>query len=158
MKPTDCDRLTKVMQAQHSREWSPELRQHAAECSDCSEALSLAEALQDAARIAEGRSRLPDAHWIFEKAKRRTREMAVKRIARLLSAMRLLAAVYAVVAAGWLLHGFAPAQFPELATALRGVSTGYAKTGTLAALACVAAGLLLVLSGRARRRGLGSGR
>ena len=158
MKPKDCDQLMKVIQAQHSREWSPELRQHASQCDECSDALSLADALQDAARIAERQSRLPDAHWIFEKARRRTREMAMKRIARLLAAMRLLAAVYAVAAAGWLLHGFAPTQFPELATALRGVSSGYAKTGTLAALACVAAGLLLVLSGRARRRGLGSGR
>ena len=145
MKPMSCEHESSVIRALHSGEWSGELRHHAAECLDCSQALQLAEALGEAARRAEIRFHPPDAHWILQRSRVMAREIAVRRVTHLLAAMRALAAVYVAVAALWLLRGSAALQYREVASSMHGVSAGFALMGTMVAAVCVVAGLWPIL-------------
>ena len=145
MKPMSCEHESGVIRALHSGEWSGELRRHAAECPDCTQALQLAEALGEAARRAEIRFHPPDAHWILQRSRRLAREIAVRRVTRLLAAMRALAAVYVAAAALWLLRGSAALQYREVASSMHGVSAGFALMGTMVAAVCVVAGLWPIL-------------
>ena len=145
MKPMSCEHESGVIRALHSGEWSVELRRHAAECADCSQALQLAEALQGAARRAEAGFQAPDAHWIWQRSRRMAREIAVRRVTRLLAAMRTLAAVYVAAAALWLLRGYTALPYSEVASSMHGASAGFALMGAMAAAVCVAAGLWPIL-------------
>jgi hypothetical protein len=124
---------------------SMELRRHAAECPDCSEALRLAEALREEARRAERRCNPPDPYWILQRSHRMAREIAMRRMTLLLASMRALAAFYVVMAAGWLLRGYAALQYREVASAISGASTEFALMGAMVAAVCVIAGLWPIL-------------
>jgi hypothetical protein len=143
-----CEHEASVIQAMHTGEWGRELRQHAAECPECSQALALAEALRAQARRAEAAFHPPDAHWVFERSRRMAREIALRRLAFLLALMRALAAVYVVAVVGWLLRGYAATQFREVASSMNGVSIEFALMGAVAALVCVIAGLWPILRDR----------
>jgi hypothetical protein len=145
MKPMSCEHESSVIRALHSGEWSSELRLHAAECPDCNQALQLAEALGEAARRAEAGFQAPDAHWIWQRSRVRAREIAVRRMTRLLAAMRALAAVYVAAAALWLLRGSAALQYREVASSMHGTSAGFALMGAMVAAVCVVAGLWPIL-------------
>ena len=145
MKPMSCEHESSVIRALHSGEWSSELRLHVAECVDCSQALHLAEALRAAARRAEIHCHPPDAHWILQRSRRMAREIAVRRMTRLLAAMRALAAVYVAAAALWLLRGSAALQYREVASSMHGVSNWFALMGAMVAAVCVVAGLWPIL-------------
>jgi hypothetical protein len=132
----------------HSGEWSGELRRHAVECPDCSQALDLAAALGEAARRAEIQCHPPDALWILQRSRMMAREIAVRRVTRLLAAMRALAAVYVAAAALWLLRGYAATQYQEVASSMHGTSSWFALMGAMAAAVCVAAGLWPILRDR----------
>jgi hypothetical protein len=153
MKPMSCEHESSVIRALHSGEWSGELRHHAAECLDCSQALHLAEALGEAARRAEIHCHPPDAHWSWQRSRVMAREIAVRRVTRLLAAMRALAAVYVAAAALWLLRGSAATQYREVASSMHGTSAGFALMGAMAAAVCVAAGLWPILRDRSAAGG-----
>jgi len=151
MKRMGCEHETGVIRALHSGEWTRELRLHVAECQDCSQALHLAEALRAVAARAEVHCNPPDPHWILQRSRRLAREIALRRMARLMAAMRTLAAVYVIAVAGWLLRGYAALQYREVASAMRGTSSELAISGVLAAAVCVAAGLWPILHGGSER-------
>ncbi len=140
-----CEHENGVILAFHSGEWTAELRQHAAGCTDCGEALRVAEALREQAGRAEMCFHPPDPHWIFERSRRRAREMAVRRVRWMMASMRVLAGVYVLAAAGWLARGYAEQQYRDVASALHGSSSGFALLGVAAAAVCVAAGLWPIL-------------
>ena len=148
MKPISCEHESSVIRALHSGEWSGELRRHAAECADCSQALHLAEALGEAARRAELHCHPPDAHWILKRSRVMAREISVRRVTRLLAAMRALAAVYVAAAALWLLRGYAATQYREVASSMHGASSWFALMGAMVAAVCVVAGLWPILRDR----------
>jgi hypothetical protein len=151
MKHMGCEYEAGVIRALHTGEWTEELRVHAAGCSDCSQALELAKALQAGARRAEARFDPPDAHWVFARTTRRAREIAVGHVARLLAAMRILAGAYVAVAAVWLLHGYAALQYREVALAMHGALGGFVLLGAAVAAVFVVAGLWPILGERAGR-------
>jgi hypothetical protein len=140
-----CEHERVVIRALHSGEWSVELRRHAAECADCSQALQLAEALGEAARRAEAGFQAPDAHWIWQRSRRLAREIAVRRVNHLLAAMRALAAAYVAAAALWLLRGSAALQYREVASSMHGASSWFALMGAMVAAVCVVVGLWPIL-------------
>jgi hypothetical protein len=148
MKPMSCEHESSIIRALHSGEWSSELRLHAAECADCSQTLHLAEALGAAARRAEADFHAPDAHWILQRSRVMAREIAVRRVTRLLAAMRILAAVYVATAVLWLLRGYAVLPYREVASSMHGTYAGFALIGAVAAAVCVAAGLWPILRDR----------
>jgi hypothetical protein len=148
-----CDHETSVIQALHSGEWTRELRLHVEECLDCSEALHLAEALRAEARRVETHCNPPDPHWILQRSRQMAREIAIRRLNRLLAAMRALATVYVVAVVGWLLRGDAALQYREVASVMHGASGTLALIGAMAATVCVAAGLFPVLLERSRTVG-----
>ena len=145
MKPMSCEHESGVIRALHSGEWSGELRRHAAECPDCSQALHLAEALCAAARRAEIGCLPPEALWILQRSRVMAREIAVRRVTRLLAAMRALAAVYVAAAGLWLLRGYTALPYREVASSMHGTSAGFALMGAMAAAVCVAGGLWPIL-------------
>ena len=148
MKPMSCEHERVVIQALHSGEWSVELRRHAADCPDCTQALHLAEALGEAARRAEIHCHPPDAHWSWQRSRVMAREIAVRRVTRLLAAMRALAAVYVAAAALWLLRDSAALQYREVASSMHGVSNWFALMGAMVAAVCVVVGLWPILRDR----------
>lgn len=145
MKPMSCEHENSIIRALHSGEWSSELRRHAAECPDCSQALHLAEALRAAARRAEAGFHAPDPLWILQRSRRMAREIAMRRVTRLLAAMRVLAALYVAAAALWLLRGYTALPYREVTSSMHGVSIWFALIGAMAAAVCVAAGLWPIL-------------
>jgi hypothetical protein len=145
MKQMSCEYESGVIQALHSGEWSSELRLHAAECADCSQALLLAEALGAEARRVEAGFHPPDAHWILQRSRRMAREIAMRRLAFLLVSMRGLAAVYVAAAVGWLLRGYAALPYREVASSMNGASIEFALMGAAVAAVCVVAGLWPIL-------------
>jgi uncharacterized membrane protein len=84
------------------------------------------------------------------------REIAVRRLDRLLAAMRALAAIYVVAAAGWLLRGYAAIQYRDVASALHGASSEFALMAATVAAVCVVAGLWPILREDAERERAGS--
>ncbi len=151
MKQLGCEHEVDVIQALHSGQWTDHLRLHAAACQDCSQALHLAEALQAGAQRAEARFTPPDPHWILQRARRRAREIAVARMGRVLAALRALAAAYVIVAAAWLLRGYAAGQYQEVASAIQPATAMFALLGAAVAGVFVVAGLWPILGQRARR-------
>jgi hypothetical protein len=156
MKRMSCECESGVIRALHLGEWTGELRLHAAECEDCGEALRLAGMLQAEARRAEIHCHPPDPHWILQRSRRMAREIALRRVALALTAMRALAAVYVAAAAGWLLRGYAELQYREVASAMHGASTGLALMGAMVAAVSVFAGLWPILREDAERGRAGS--
>jgi hypothetical protein len=151
MKQLGCEHEVEVIRALHSGEWTEPLRLHAAACQDCSQALHLAETLKARAQRTEARFNPPDPHWIFERARRRAREIAVRRMGRVLTLMRTLAACYVIAAAAWLMRGYAAGQYHEVASALRPATAAFALLGVAVAGVFVAAGLWPILGERAGR-------
>jgi len=156
MKRIGCEHEGGVIRAMQTGGWTKELRRHAAECQDCGEALRLAELLREEARRAEKRCNPPDPHWILQRSRRMAREIAVRRLDRLLAAMRALAAIYVVAAAGWLLRGYAAIQYRDVASALHGASSEFALMAATVAAVCVVAGLWPILREDAERERAGS--
>jgi hypothetical protein len=152
MKQMGCEHENGVIRALHSGEWTDDLRQHVAGCPDCGLAMHLAEAMKDGARRAERRFNPPDAYWILQRSRRMAREIAVSRMGRLMAAMRALAVVYVVAAAGWLLRGYAIVQYREVASAMHGAATSFAMLGAMVAAVFVVVGLLPILRQRVQRR------
>ncbi len=156
MKLMGCEHEAQVIRAMRTGEWTEELRGHAAGCQDCREALRLAGALREEARRAEIHYIPPDPHWILQRSRRLAREIAVRRLARILAAMRMLAAFYVAAAAGWLLRGYAETQCREIASALHGASSEFALMAASVGAACVVAGLWPILRDDAERGKAGS--
>jgi hypothetical protein len=73
------------------------------------------------------------------------REIAMRRMTRLLAVMRALAAVYVVAAAVWLLRGYAALQYREVASAMHGSASMFALMGAMVAAAFVVVGLWPIL-------------
>jgi predicted anti-sigma-YlaC factor YlaD len=154
MKQMSCEHENAVVRALHSDEWAEELRLHLSDCQDCREALQLAEALGEVARHAEIHCNPPDAHWILQRSRLRSREIAMRRVAWLLTAMRTLAAVYVGVAAVWLLRGYVTLEYRGVASALHGTASGFAQMGAMVAAVCVVVGLFPILRESAVSAGL----
>jgi hypothetical protein len=112
--------------------------------------------LQAEARRAEIHCNPPDPHWILQRSRRMAREIAMRRVALALTAMRALAAVYVAAAAGWLLRGYAELQYREVASAMHGTSIGLALMGAMVAAVSVVAGLWPILREEAERGKAGS--
>jgi hypothetical protein len=151
MKLMGCEHEAGVIRAMQTGEWTEDQRRHADGCQDCREALRLAEALRGEARHAEIHCNPPDPHWILQRWRRMAREIAVRRLAWILAAMRILAAIYVAAAAGWLLRGYAEVQYREIASALHGASSEFALMATTVAAVCVVAGLWPILCDDAQR-------
>ena len=100
----------------------------------------------------------PDPDWILERSRRMAREVAVRRMSRLLKAMRILAAIYAMAAGVWLVHGFAALSYREIASSLHGPSSHFALLGVIVTSAFVSVGLWPILHEDGKRHGFGSGR
>ncbi len=145
MKQIGCEHETGVIHALHSGKWTTELRLHSAGCPNCSQALHLAEAMREEARRAEAHCNPPDPYWILQRSRRMAREIAVRRVARLLTTVRVLAAIYVVASAGWFFRGYAEHQYREVASAMHGASSGLELIGVIVAAGCVAAGLWPIL-------------
>jgi hypothetical protein len=154
MKQMSCEHENAVIPALRSGEWTRELRLHVTECQDCGEALQLAEALGEVARRSEIHCNPPDAHWILQRSRRVAREIAMRRVAWLLTAVRTLAAVYVAAAAVWLLRGYAELQYRGVASALHGTASAFALLGATVAAVCVVAGLFPILRESAVSAGL----
>lgn len=152
MKQMGCEQERGVVRAQETGEWSEELRLHVEGCGDCGEALRVAGALRDEGRRAEAQCRLPDAHWILERARRRARAMAVARVSRMLMAARMVAAGYVAVVVCWVARGYAESQYRQVASAMQGGAGGFALMGAAAAAVCVAVGLWPILRAGSVRR------
>jgi hypothetical protein len=146
-----CEHEMDAVRALQTGKWTADLRQHVADCQDCSQALQLAEALRAAARQADEFCQPPDPHWIFERSRRRSREIAMRRMTRLLTAVRIVAACYVVGAIGWLLRGFAALQYREVAASLPGASSRLALIGAMVAAIFVLGGLWPILRKHADR-------
>jgi len=146
-----CEHEEFAIRALHTGQWSDALRLHAAQCPDCTQALQLAETLRQQARHADRLCTPPDPYWILQRSRRQARELTLRRVSRLLFAMRALAAVYAVAVSAWLLRGYAALQYRELASTLPGASSGYALIGAALAAACALAGLWPILHQSSRR-------
>ncbi len=153
MKQMGCEHESSVIRALHSDEWTKELRLHAAECQDCSQALYLAEALREGAKRAEIHCNPPNPHWILQRSRRMAREIAMQRMAGLLAVMRTLATVYVVAVIGWLLRGYAESQYREVALAMRGTSSWFALMGAMVVAVSVLAGLWPILREGSELRG-----
>jgi len=153
---TSCEHEEVVLRAVHTGQWTDALRRHAAECPDCSQAIELAGALRQQARRADRICNPPDPYWILQRSRRQAREITLRRVGRLMAAMRALAAVYAVAVAAWLLRGYAALPYREVASALPGTSSGYALMGAAVAAACAVAGLWPILRHDAHRAAPGS--
>jgi hypothetical protein len=147
MKQMSCEHETSVIRALHADQWSSELRQHVAECPDCRQALHLAEALRTLAAQRATQFNPPDPHWILQRSRRMAREIALRRLALLMTTMRTLAVIYAVAVAAWLLRGYASLQYREVASSMHGASSQFGLLGALAAAVCVVLGLLPILRG-----------
>ena len=153
MKQMGCEHESSVIRALHSDEWTEELRLHAAECQDCSQALYLAGAMREEARRAEIHCNPPNAHWILQRSRRMAREIAVRRMARLLAVMRTVAAFYVVAVVAWILRGYAESQYREVALAMRGTSSWFALMGAMVVAVCVLVGLWPILRAGSELRG-----
>ena len=151
MKKLGCEHEGEVTAAVRSGAWSESLKLHAAECADCGAVMQLAAALMQQAQRAEARVTPPDAHWILERARRQTRERTMRRVARLLSGIRLLASIYVVAVVVWLVRGFAEVQFREVMSTMQGRAGWMAVMGATAAARLVVAGLWPVLRESSRR-------
>jgi hypothetical protein len=158
MKQMGCEHENRVLRAMRSGKWTAELRQHAAGCADCSEAMRVAEALQAEARHSEMQCHPPDAHWILERSRRLAREAAVRRMSRLLKAMRILAAIYAMAAGVWLTRGYAALPYREIASSFHGPSSHFMLLGAIVTAAFASAGLWPILREDGKRHGFDSGR
>jgi anti-sigma factor RsiW len=143
-----CEVETCILQALHTGEWSRELRQHAADCPECSQALALAEALRTEARRAEAGFHPPDAHWVFERSRRLAREIALRRMALILMGIRTLAAVYVMAAAGWFLRGYLALPYREIAASMNKTSAEFALMGAAVTVVSLIAGLWPLLRDR----------
>jgi hypothetical protein len=158
MKLLGCEHEHRAIRAFGSGQWTSELRRHISECEDCSEALRIAEALREESSRSQIKCQLPDPYWILQRSRQLAREAAVRRMSRLLKAMQILASTYAVAAAAWLTRDYVVLPYREIASSLHGASSHFALLGTLAAAACVTAGLWPILRGDANSHGFGSGR
>ena len=158
MKQMGCEHENRVLRAMRSGQWTAELRRHASGCADCSEAMRVAMALQAEARRSEMLCHPPHPDWILERSRQLAREAAVRRMSRLLKAMRILAAIYAMAAGVWLVHGFAALSYREIASSLHGPSSHFALLGAIVTAAFVSAGLWPILREDSKRHGFGSGR
>lgn len=151
MKQMGCEHESEVRSAVRTGAWSEELRLHADACADCSAVMRLAGLLLQEARRTEERAIAPDAHWIMQRARRMARERAMRRMARLLTGMRVLAAGYVVAVAVWLVRGFAEVQYREVMSAMPGASAWMAAMGATVAAGLVVAGLWPILREGSRR-------
>jgi hypothetical protein len=151
MKQTGCKHENSVIRAMRTGEWIDELRVHAAECPDCGEALRVAEVLRQEAGRLERVCAPPDTHWVLRRSRRVAREIAMRRMGRVLAAARGLAAVYAIVAVAWLLRGVAAPQYHEVASSMHGVTAGFAMLGAMGAAVCMAAGIWPILGEDGKR-------
>jgi hypothetical protein len=152
MKRISCQHEISVIRALRSGEWTSELRLHVAECEDCGQALRLAQALGEEARRAEIQCNPPDPYWILQRSRRMAREIAMRRMTRLLALIRALAAVYVVAAAVWFLRGYAALQYREVASAMHGSASMFALMGAMVAIVFVVAGLWPILRQSGERR------
>jgi hypothetical protein len=151
MKQMSCEHEVDVIRALHVGEWTDELRLHAEGCQDCSQAMQIAGALAAGARRAETRFNPPDPHWILVRARRQAREIAIRRMRRVLTAMRALAAAYVIAAVAWLLRGYAEGQYREVASAIQPATAMFALLGAAVAAVFVVVGLWpILLEGRQR--------
>jgi len=91
-----CD--LEIVSAQRLGAWSEEQRAHLAACPHCSEALRVAQALRLQTSQSAPLFHAPNPHWVWQRAQKRIRERALRRMTRLLTAAQVLAAVYAVLA------------------------------------------------------------
>ena len=158
MKQMGCEHENRVLRAMRSGNWTAELRQHTAGCADCSEAMRVAEALQAEAERSEMQCHPPDPHWILERSRRLAREAAVRRMSRLLKAMRMLAAIYAMAAGVWLTRGYAALPYRDIVLSLHGPSGHFMLLGVIVTAAFASAGLWPILRENGKHHGFSSGR
>lgn len=103
MKEHQCPYEQEVARATQSGEWSEELRSHATGCEVCADVASVAAFLGDEAQAALGGAALPDAEYIWWKAKLRARRAAAERAVRpiaILEKVTLVCACALLIALG----------------------------------------------------------
>jgi predicted anti-sigma-YlaC factor YlaD len=148
MKTMSCEDEASIIQAMLTGQWTDEVHQHAAECPECSQAVTLAEALRAEARRAEAAFQPPDAHWVFERSRRLAREIALRRMALILIGIRTLAAAYVVGATGWFLRGYMALPYREIASSMSKTSAEFALMGAAVAVVSLIGGLWPILRDR----------
>jgi len=101
-----CERESDVVRSLRTGLLSPELCDHVLSCVICTEARSAARGVLGADSLLRAEHEPPPAGLVWRRAEARRREMDMKRVTRPLVFMRVLSAVYVVLAAAWFLHSF----------------------------------------------------
>jgi hypothetical protein len=129
-----CEREALVAAAARSGAWQDGLEQHVATCAICAETRRITQMLLGAAmRPAQP----PPANLVWQRFEARRRQLALRRATRCMALMCVLAAVYAVVLAGWYLPQLWHAR---LASDFSPLSNGVVFVGVLAAILAVLLG------------------
>ncbi len=111
MNRTWCERESDAVRSLRTGLLSPELRDHVLSCVICTEARSAARGILGTASLLLAEHEPPAAGLVWRQAEARRREMALKRVTRPLVIMRVLSAVYMVLAAAWFVHSFWRSDF-----------------------------------------------
>ena len=130
-----CESELLAAAAARSGAWPAGLQEHAAACALCAEARRITEILFGHAAMAPAQP-LP-ANLVWQKLQARRRQLALRRATRCMTLMCVLAAVYAVVLAGWYLPQL---WHTRLATDLSPLSSGVAFVGVATAVVGVLLG------------------
>ena len=144
-----CFEEDRILAALSSGSMADELRNHAADCAECTEILALASALRNQARAEAAGTSVPDADIIWWKAQLRHRREAVKRATLPIRLAQGFAAlcVVAVAVIGFQLLQFPSWLTPELERAAP-LNPVMAATGALAIACAMIAGVYLAIAER----------
>jgi hypothetical protein len=152
-----CHRESELVKALRSGVWTPELQAHAEICAQCAETRQIALALAASAKRSSTLHAMPSAGQVWFKSQRRARQAAIRRATRSMRLMQFLGTLYALALAAWGTRALLGGELHLLTPAFKGAGTetGFAILGSLAAVACMALGMLTFLGDDRRKQGLG---
>jgi hypothetical protein len=149
-----CDQEEAVWSAMRNGALTEELRIHAGSCPICAELMLVAEYLHQEVAADPAELRVPDADFVWLKARNRARELAVARATLPIRVVRIGAYAAALLAAAWFVPflragSWLPAfDFRYLSAMDRAGSmtlTGTMAIGVVASLICISFGSWYVL-------------
>ncbi len=149
MNSLDCEREPLVMEAARSGRWDEELRNHAANCSVCADAVLVAHFLEELADQDQRESMVLEAGRVWWKAQLRARREAVERTNEPITIVERVALACAVLS----LVGLGIWQRDWIGDRLRGFAEVWPRSGYLAQEFVVSlwqqSSLIVILSGSA---------
>jgi hypothetical protein len=148
MTQQKCEREPLVVAATRSGNWPADLEHHIAACPTCSETKRVAQLFLEHAATISAESHPPAASIVWHRMEVQRQQLALRRAARCMALMRVLAALYAVVVAAWYLPQLWHMQSAQLSTELSALSGGMVFAGVVTAVVAVVLGsCCLVLLG-----------